>query len=299
MNPSRVRWGVTLILIGGIFLAINLGRLSWWIWADLLRLWPVLLIAIGLEVIVRKSKVEFFGYISTIIIIASVLWVIYDNGGFDSDSYGAFPSSRSEATVPYNHESNAVVDLKFTNGRLYFNSDDAYLLRATAENSHSGVSVQKRGDQTCQITISAGKRSFSPLTHIGSKENHWKCYLHPDVRASIKLDVSDADLRFFGQDLQVDTMNVDADHTDMLIKLGKRQNRSFLSVTGRSSDLNLFVPDSSGLRVEGTSPSQVDLDSLKLTNRGGYFANDLYDIAPVNFQVKSDLGSGRLRISIY
>ena len=101
MNPSRVRWGITLILIGLVFLANNLGGLSWWVWYDLMRLWPVLLIVIGLEIIVKRSKLQVLGYLSSILVIATFAYVIYDNRDGNDDGYGSYPSSRSEAVVNY------------------------------------------------------------------------------------------------------------------------------------------------------------------------------------------------------
>ena len=300
MNPSRVRWGIMLILIGLVFLAINLGKLSWWIWVDLLNLWPVLLIAIGLELIVKKSKLQYLGYLSTLLIIGAFAWVIYDNGGFGNDAYGSYPSSRNEATLAYANETTANLSLDFSRGRLYFNSDANYLVRATTQNSRSSVELQRTGTvPACSVTVTTATRHITPLTTINSNENHWKCYVHPEVLVNYDLKLDDTDFRFFAQDLKVDTIRIDAEHSDLLVKLGNHQAHSYLNVTGRNSDLDLYIPDSVGIRLEGNYPPTADNAALKLTDRGGYLVNDLYEKASVNFQIKTDLGSGRLKVSTY
>jgi len=47
-------WGVFSILLGGVFLLANLGFLPLGGWELLLRLWPIFLIALGLDLVVRE-----------------------------------------------------------------------------------------------------------------------------------------------------------------------------------------------------------------------------------------------------
>ena len=89
MSPSRVRWGLTLILIGGLCLAINMGNLSWWIFLDFLYLWPVALIAIGLEMIVKKTRFQNFAYLSSVLLLGCFIWVVWADGGL-RDNYISF-----------------------------------------------------------------------------------------------------------------------------------------------------------------------------------------------------------------
>ena len=301
MNPSRVRWGITLILVGLVFLANNLGQLSWWVWYDLMRLWPVLLIVIGLEIIVRRSKVQMLGYLSSLIVIASFAYVVIDNRDYrDDDGYGAFPSSRSEATVGYSNESSADFKVKFGDGRLYFNAGDDKLFRAVGENS--GRDVRLTSDCSgshCKIDLIPGSKHLRRWGTIGSYENHWKCYIRPEVSGSYDLDLDNADLRFFAQELKVEKLVIKTEHSDLVVRLGKQQTRAAVEITGGDTDLDIYFPDSTGLRIEGTYPPQNEIDAFKLTDRGGYLANDLYDRAAVNYTIKSDLGQGKVRISSY
>ncbi len=47
-------WPIILIGAGIVFLLNNMGRLDWSVWDTLFRLWPVLLIAIGLDILVGR-----------------------------------------------------------------------------------------------------------------------------------------------------------------------------------------------------------------------------------------------------
>jgi hypothetical protein len=284
-----------------VFLANNLGELSWWVWYDLLRLWPVLLIVIGLEIIVKRSKMQMLGYLSSLIVIASFVYVVIDNRDYrDDDGYGAFPSSRSESVVKFANESAADIKVNFDNGRLYFNDGDDHLLRAVAENSRRGVHLDSDcSGSRCVVNLSPTDKHRRRWITVGSYENHWKCYVRPEVSGSYDLDIDNADLRFFAQELKVEKLIIKTENSDLVVRLGKQQARTTVEITGGDTDLDIYFPDSTGLRIEGTYPPQSEIEALKLTDRGGYLANDLYDRAAVNYTLKSDLSHGKVRVSSY
>ena len=66
---------VLLILIGGILLLNVLGVLDWSIWWSLLRLWPVLLIAAGLELLLGRWK--WGSLLATILVVAVVVTALW------------------------------------------------------------------------------------------------------------------------------------------------------------------------------------------------------------------------------
>jgi hypothetical protein len=45
-------FALLLVLVGGVLLLQNLGVIPWELWLELWRLWPVLIIAFGLNLIV-------------------------------------------------------------------------------------------------------------------------------------------------------------------------------------------------------------------------------------------------------
>ncbi len=68
---------VLLLLIGGILLLNALGTLEWSIWWSVIRLWPLLLIAAGLDLLLGRSKLG--GLIATILVLAlavGALWLM-------------------------------------------------------------------------------------------------------------------------------------------------------------------------------------------------------------------------------
>jgi len=54
---KRIVWPIILVVVGVLFLASNLGYLNWGELRNLLATWwPLILIAIGIEQLVRRLK---------------------------------------------------------------------------------------------------------------------------------------------------------------------------------------------------------------------------------------------------
>jgi hypothetical protein len=297
MTPSRVRWGIFWILVGLVFLANNLGWLSWWVWADLLHLWPVLLIAIGLEMIVKKSKIQWLGFLSTLLIIGAFAWAISQNEGFGYSDFGFISPSQTEVRCDNQEATAAGIKVRFSDGRLRFSSGDNYLFMARSRNSRDAVALDSDCDNGyCSLNIVPERRRFRKLIRIGMDDNYWRCYVHPGVNTSYRFDLDDADLRFSGQELLIDTLDIKAQRSDVNVRLGDMRRLVFVDLDGYRTNIELSLPDSAGVMIEGEPVNNSSMDRFDLYEKNGVLSNDLYQNTKASFYIKADLRSGRLRL---
>lgn len=70
MKAKKIINGLTLILIGIIFLANTLGILDWSVWSNIFKLWPLLLVSLGLSLILRGKNLSF---IAPLIIFLAII----------------------------------------------------------------------------------------------------------------------------------------------------------------------------------------------------------------------------------
>ena len=72
---------VILIGLGIVFLLNNLGILTWSVWDVIFRLWPVLLVAGGLDVLIgrRSAWGALLSLVLTLALVAGALW-LYEAG---------------------------------------------------------------------------------------------------------------------------------------------------------------------------------------------------------------------------
>ncbi|MGB6370073.1 MAG: toast rack family protein [Atribacterota bacterium] len=61
MKVNKIIKGLTFLLIGTILLANTLEILDWSVWLNLLKLWPLLIVSLGLSLIFRGRSLSFMG----------------------------------------------------------------------------------------------------------------------------------------------------------------------------------------------------------------------------------------------
>lgn len=300
MNPSRVRWGLTLIIIGGICLAINLNQLSWWVFLDFLYLWPVIIIAIGLEMILKKTRFESFAYLSSLLLLGAFGWAIWADGGLSDRSASYDSRYDNESKLPYQNEQAVNVKADFSNGRFYVNSGDNDLVRVTDGSSKTRIEMNSNcSGGRCEIDLHSKERGLFRRSNFTTSDNYWKCYVNSAVDGTYDLKLDEADLRLFADDLRISSLNIDAVQSNLLLKLSAILPRIEVELTGRSTDVDLVVPDSVGIRIEGADLRESTVEIFNLIDRGGYYTNTLYDVAQVNINVVSKIDNGRISLSTY
>jgi hypothetical protein len=65
-------WGIFFVLLGGIPLLDRLGVIDAAAWGDLWRLWPLIIIAIGLAILIGRSRMAVAGTIMTALVIGLI-----------------------------------------------------------------------------------------------------------------------------------------------------------------------------------------------------------------------------------
>lgn len=111
MELKRVFEGLTVVAVGAVLLANTTGYLPWGVWWSILSLWPVLLIAAGIDVIGKGLDNAWLRALSSLVVIgaiaygafvmpvrgpASLAWGWPDSG----DSPGSVPFALSEPADP-------------------------------------------------------------------------------------------------------------------------------------------------------------------------------------------------------
>lgn len=269
---------------------------------DLLRLWPVLLIAIGLELIVSRSKIQFLGYLSTLLIIAAFVWAVKVNGGVGVEGISFLSDiDRTEARLERKTEDAAELDVTFRDGRIRLLADEGNIVKVSSRGGRHGVKLNSDcTDHSCRVELRQTERKYLRiLKKMRDEQDYWRCTLHPEVKYAANFELRDADLRLFAEELRIESFNVEAAHSDLVLKFGTNQSFVTVELEGRNNKVELHFPDSVGVRLKGVELTQEQIESLALTEEGGYLINSFYNSAPVNFSVTASLEDSRVRLQIY
>lgn len=162
-------FAVLLILIGGLLLLVDLGLVGAEVWWALLRLWPVALIAIGLDLVVgRRSTAARIGVAAvSLLVVAAGLTVLLAGEG---------PAAPERTTVAHEHAGTERADITLEPGvgrlDLTTTGDEDVLLVGAVTAPSGGTIVDERVDTdgSTEIRVALEGRRWSPFGVRGSRD---------------------------------------------------------------------------------------------------------------------------------
>ncbi len=106
MDLKRSAEGLTLVAIGLILLGNMLGMIPWGVWWNILSLWPLLLVAAGIDIIGRATDNSWLRVLSSLIVIAGLAYGVFVMPIDNSDSMPwpfvmSIPTSGSTQSEPF------------------------------------------------------------------------------------------------------------------------------------------------------------------------------------------------------
>jgi hypothetical protein len=292
MTFVKVLNGLILILIGVIFLLINFDRLGWAIWAPLVRLWPVVLILIGLDLLGQNRPLRFLKVLVPIALLAVIgyLFLSYVGPEEVAVSYFEHPVSgvnelTARLTIDDAHcEVHPDYSGNLLSGRLRYpvDSEEPETLFEVEEAEAVWTLIFQQADESIRAErdreVSIGIAEGVPLR------------LQLDCTASsCELDLRDLDTRF---------VRITADVSSVDVDLGEDSSESALVLNGSLAQFDISVARATGIHLESKGSLRITNlpEDLEETEDGIYETAD-FDIAPTRVLIYLDSDLSRLRIS--
>lgn len=287
MTPARFRWGMIFIQIGILILLRNYEILNDNFWVDLLILFPIVLIAVGVEKIFTKSKLQFISYLTTVGLFVGGFLIAF-TGGADGMSSNFFsetlfieefqPEVKGIKAVMNVDETDLTIrdsgeDLvyarfdKFTKKpkiESEITDDIAYINLKRKPNSFLGGAIKVNIDDTQEWQI-----SFSDMVPLDLE-----CYG----------EASDMHLNFTTTPLS--NLKVDADDTDIYVKIGDLERKVTVSIGGANNILKLRIPTGFGVKIAGEHFSSYLTTLGFIENDSGFFTTEEFEKAESSVDVK-------------
>ncbi len=180
---------VMLIGLGIVFLLNNLGILSWSVWAVLLRLWPILLVAAGLDLILGRRSIwgSLLALVLTFAVLGAALWLSGTSAGF------AQAARSEEIAQPLDGVDQATLIIDPGIGELDIEaaSDSPNLVEGTvdlARREELAQDVVTQGQRTT-FTLRTQLGSFGPFAAGSVGQRLWSLQLSPRVPLRLEVDL--------------------------------------------------------------------------------------------------------------
>lgn len=294
-------WPILLIGAGVIFLLYNLGLLHTDPWPLLWRLWPIVLIVIGLDILLGRRSVlgGLFSAVFALLLIGAVVALLFAAQNYPALLDLGTPELQSERiTHPLGEVRQASVEIDFPGGTGYLLGldDSSNLIEADLHyygTLADGFSVA--GSQA-EVRLSSRRRGFG---WWDARQERWNVGLNPRVEYNLKLEAGSGDYEF---DLRPFTLR------SLGVELGSGQARLTLPEAGQyrcelnvgSGSLNLHVPEGVAVRVEYEVGSGAlnapGLTPLNREQHSGVYESAGFSQTGHYVIIRLDIGSGSVTI---
>ena len=308
-RPPSVFWPIIFIGAGVVLLLANLGYLPDLSWGVIWRLWPLLIIALGIDLLIGHRSV--IGAIVSAALLLALIGVIVLIALFAQNipivSDWIQPPELHTRHVEYSlagvERATVYIDWPSMPGYLSALEDSPNLIEGDVDYLGELIfDVNVRGDRA---DVKLDSRStgiwFWPFNLGDQSDKRWDVGLSPDAPLDLTLDAGSGPGDFDLAGLQISRLMLDAGSGPVDLALPSGSSFEIL-IDGGSGPLTIVLPESVGARVvldSGSGPFRPDARFQLVQGKrsgDGTWETDNYDAAEHTVLLKIDQGSGPLSI---
>lgn len=256
MKTSHIFWGL-LFIVFGLLVLINNFTTIFMDWGAIWKLWPLVIVLLGLSIIVRHKYGK--GVITGLAAIVLALAIFasfktaahFVNNDFDL-TFGDEADSEY-ATTEFTEDYDPLLKfgtLNFDAGAGSFNISKTTdsLIYATATGVKNNFKLT-RFDTDSSTKINLVMRHKSVFRFGENYKNNIDVALNPKLTWDLNFDVGAASMDFDLSAFKTKNIDVDMGAASIKIKLGSLSPETKLSIDAGASDINIYVPKESGCKI--------------------------------------------------
>jgi hypothetical protein len=237
-----------MIGLGIVFLLNNLGVLRWSIWETLLRLWPVLLVAAGLDLILGRRSIwgSLIALALTLAVLGAALWVSGTGAGSAQTPHSEYISR------PLGEVNQAQLNIDPGVGRLHIESasDSPNLIEGTVGLAGGEALAQDfavRG-QRATVALRTERASFGPFTTGWAGLRLWDLQVSPRVPLHLEADLGMGEIDLDLSKLMVEELDVTLGLGQTIVTLPD-EGRFAARIEGAIGQTVVVIPDGLAARM--------------------------------------------------
>ncbi len=299
MTPARFRWGAILIQIGILWLLKNFHVINSDFWEDLLIYFPIVLIAVGVEKIFTKSRLQFISYLTTVFIFVAGLLVVFagnlgQSGDFFSNwTYQIDPDPGVNVVRAEVNCENSDLTIRDSGSDLVYGEFDKYTRKPE-------VSYAMQSD-TGVVTMESRRGNFlGGIVKIETGEpQNWYLRFSDSLPLIMICRGKDSDIHLNMSTTPLQDLDLEADHSSVYLKLGSLKPAVKVNIKGVDTNLRLRVPEDIGLKIFGEDYRSYLL-RIGLKDAGdGTFVSDGYDTLQTKAEITLDKQLGSVSVDYF
>ena len=282
-------WGIILVLLGVVFLLQSLDVLPWGLWGTIWRLWPVILIAIGLNIILSRINFWLAGGVVLTVLVASLGIAIWYYGPGDRVGTSSF-------SEPLGDLQSAEVEINFGAGKLIISSlpeDSSNFVEARADD----------GGLTKELNRSAGRGTLKlsmerKWWRWGDVSVTWEVKLSRTLPLELIVKSGASDMELNLTDLKMGEFRLDTGASRANVVMPAKAGLTRASITAGAANVTITIPEGVAARVKtDTGLASIDVDEGRFPRSGDYYLSPNFDTAEnrLDLSVKGGVASISIR----
>lgn len=289
-------WGILFLSAGIIALLNTTGAISWSVWLDMWRLWPMLLVLWGLNIIFHR----FHPALIALIVVASVGGVVGFAYWADDGEVFAAEFTDFEYSVDRGDTQSLDLDIDFGAGTLNIgtlDASDTRLFHAALNDDVDGVdfvTVDNGDSESIRLRVD-GKSGWLPWRSDSDRE--WTVLLHPDVTGEFNLDGGAGKFDIDLSNTQIVLFDMDIGAADFDLTVPANAGSVEGSISAGASDIRVVIPEEVAARIDNDSGvSSVDIDRDRFPKSGDLNESPDYDDAENRIDLTISAGASSITV---
>jgi len=296
MTPARLRWGLLLVQVGILILLVNMDVVSDSFVVDLAAAIPLLLIAVGIEKIFTRTRAEVVSYLAVgLIFVGGIFIAVQGSQG------GSFfhKTSYTQEFDPSVEEIRATLRLGDSDLTIRDVTDEIVRARF-AEFMHKPRIRYDVENKVAELRFQQGHHGFwgGAIKVDLYERDDWTVYFSRVIPLFLECYGDDADIHLNLATTPIRDLKLDADDSQIYIKVGDKESLLKLHIFGNGSDLRLRLPGGAAVKIDAREFDSY-LERLGFVRNNGDFISEDYDSLASQIQIELDEHLDNLKIEFY
>lgn len=315
MNTQRITTGITILFIGIVLLLSQLDSISF-NWVGIFKYWPLFIVLAGVRMLVPKDKQigQYIAVGATVVILGFLTFIglstpkeplltqLLKNKGVNIDIDD--PNDKTNYTtqklqVPLNDKiKNATLNIDLGATALRNDSSTTSALFTAYNTSKDYLLGMTTTDETSD-KLSIDLKGKVKNKGYNNKNNNTHISLNPSIVWKLNFDIGAIDAKLDLSPYQVESLDIDAGATSLMLKLGQPLSTTKVSMDAGASSIEISIPKNAACRIKSDNAlSSTDYEGDFLKSEGMVKSTN-YDTAAQKFDFDINGGIASIKIRRY
>lgn len=257
-------------------------------WTSLVMFIPILLIAIGLEKIFVKTKLQIISYLtSVIILLGGLAFAFYENLGASAGSFF------SESHVVRQHDDSvkkimAEVDVDETALTIRDSGEDILYASFDRFTRKPDFNYSVTGDKAELKMTSRGNDFLGGIVKVETdQQQDWTVSFSKSIPLDFVCRGDDADVHLNLETTPLENLVLDMQNSYIYLKLGDLIPIVHVQINGADSKLKLRIPEHVGVRINAEGYESY-FERVGMRQNDGWFVKDGNDTLESQVEINMD-----------